>query len=601
MASKYISIRNIKFMLNEVFNVSDLVSYPYFSDHTPKAFDMILDAALKIGTNLLKPVFTEMDREAPELVNGEVVVHPQVKAIIREMGENGWISATFRSDQGGDQLPSLISNCCNMIFSAANYSGSVYAGLSTGAAKLILTFGDEALKKRYVENLLTGRWQGTMALTESQAGSSLSDLTTTAYPTTEGYYRIKGQKVFISAGDHNCVENVVHLLIGRIDGAPAGVKGISLFVVPKKRVTESGELESNDVAVSQVFHKLGYRGAPITELVFGEKDECRGYLIGEPGKGLGYMFQMMNGARLDVGLGAASIASAAYYAALDYVKTRLQGRALTSKDPLSPQLAIINHADIKRMLLFQRSVFEGAFALILQCSRYEDMCQVVVDEEKDKFHLLLDLLTPVAKSFPAEMGILATSQSIQCFGGYGYCEDFPVEQHFRDMRIHTIHEGTTGIQAMDLLGRKAIMKNGRAMALYLEEVNLAISAARGCIKLQPLADQLEGALKLLQEVTVHLVGIAMGGKPDVFLADASLYLELFGTVAVGWQWLLMATAASKALEKSLSKSEISFYEGKLFTCRYFFAYELVKISPLAKRLTDSDPITMEIETRHFND
>lgn len=601
MASKYVSMRNIKFMLNEVFNISELVQHQYFSGHTQKSCDMILDAAQKIGTKLLNPVFTEMDRKPPELENGEIVVHPQVKAIMREFGENGWISATFKAEHGGDQLPILIANCCNMIFCAANYSGSVYMGLSAGAAKLILTFGEEALKNKYVPNLLSGKWQGTMALTESQAGSSLADIATTAYPTADGHYKIKGQKIFISAGDHNCVDNVVHLLIGRIDGAPAGVKGISLFVVPKKRLTEKGELETNDVAVSQVFHKLGYRGAPITELVFGEKDDCQGYLIGEPGKGLGYMFQMMNGARLEVGLGAAAIASAAYYSALDYTENRLQGRELTSKDPASPQLPIIRHADIKRMLLFQKSVVEGSLSLILQCSRYEDMCEITSAEEKERWHLLLDLLTPVAKTYPAEMGIQSTSQSIQCFGGYGYCEDFPVEQHFRDMRIHTIHEGTTGIQAMDLLGRKAIMKNGKAMAIYIEEVNKAISAAKDFTKLQPLAQQLEESIKTLQDVTMHLVGIAMGGKPDVFLADATLYLEMFGSIAVGWQWLVMATAASKALEKNPSKTETSFYEGKIFTCRYFFAYELVKISGLATRLTDGNPLTMEMEARHFND
>lgn len=601
MASKFVSMRNIKFMLHEVFSISELVQHTYFSGHTRKSFDMILDAAMKIGTRLLNPVFTEMDRKPPELENGEVVVHPQVKAIMREFGENGWISATFKAEHGGDQLPVLIANCCNMIFCAANYSGSVYMGLSAGAAKLILTFGDESLKNKYVPDLLSGKWQGTMALTESQAGSSLADIATTAYPTADGYYKIKGQKIFISAGDHNCVENVVHLLLARIDGAPGGVKGISLFVAPRKRITEKGEFESNDVAVSQIFHKLGYRGAPITELVFGEKDDCQGYLIGEPGKGLAYMFQMMNGARLEVGLGAAAIASAAYYSALDYTENRLQGRELTSKDPASPQLPIIAHADIKRMLLFQKSIFEGAFSLILQCSKYEDLCEVATAEEKEKWHLLLDLLTPVAKTFPAEMGIHATSQSIQCFGGYGYCEDFPVEQHFRDMRIHTIHEGTTGIQAMDLLGRKAIMKNGKAMAVYIEEVSKSIAAAKKYENLQPLAAQLEDSLKNLQDITMHLVGIAMSGRPDVFLADATLYLELFGIIAVSWQWLVMATAAAKALEADPSKNDKSFYEGKIFTCRYYFAYELVKISGLANRLTDNNPLIMEMEARHFID
>jgi butyryl-CoA dehydrogenase len=314
------------------------------------------------------------------------------------------------------------------------------------------------------------------------------------------------------------------------------------------------------------------------------------------------MFQMMNEERIGVGTAAAAIASAAYYAALEYTRQRPQGRRLTEKDPAVPQIPIIEHADVKRMLLFQRSVVEGSFALLLQCALYEDLLTALPEgEEQERCRLLLDLLTPVAKSYPSEMGILATSQAIQCFGGYGYCEDFPVEQLFRDMRIHAIHEGTTGIQAMDLLGRKLVMLEGRAGLLFVEEVEKTIAAARRVPALELQAAKLDSALKKLQEVTFHLFGVAGEKGPEVFLADATLFLEFFSIVAVAWQWLVQAIAAQQALADSPSTADGNFYTGKLYTCRYFFSYELPKTEGLAVRLLEKDPVTMEMETAYFND
>jgi butyryl-CoA dehydrogenase len=302
-----------------------------------------------------------------------------------------------------------------------------------------------------------------------------------------------------------------------------------------------------------------------------------------------------------VGLGATAIASASYYASLEYAQSRLQGRKLDSKDPRSKQIPIISHADVKRMLLFQRAVVEGALSLILQCSLYEDLQHTVSGEEKEHYHLLLDLLTPVAKSYPAEMGILSTSQSIQIFGGYGYCEDFPVEQHFRDMRIHTIHEGTTGIQAMDLLGRKITMKNGKAFFLYLDQVRKIITEARLNPDLEKMGAELDDALKLLENVTSHLMVQAQVKGPDVMLADAVLYLELFGIITIAWQWMVQALAVQSAMAKTTSKADAAFYQGKLYTCRYFFAYELPKISGLANRLKGEDPLTLAMPIEYFAD
>ena len=294
MAAKFVSERNLKFLLYEVFDAESLTGYDYFREHNRKAFDMVIREALKLSKNLLYPVFTEMDRNPPELADGKVKVHPSVKTIMKEFGKGGWITGRMPYEKDGNQLPHLIANACDFIFAAANYSAGVYPGLSAGAAHLIESFGNRELFDTYAPHMLAGKWQGTMALTEPEAGSSLADITTTAEPTRHGYYMIRGQKIFISAGDHDGVENIVHLMLARIKDAPSGVKGISLFVVPKNRIDENGRLISNDVITSGIFHKLGYRGCPIVQLAIGDKNNCRGWLVGEPHNGLRYMFQMMN-------------------------------------------------------------------------------------------------------------------------------------------------------------------------------------------------------------------------------------------------------------------------------------------------------------------
>ncbi len=602
MAEKFISDRNLKFLLYEMFDVERLIKYPQFADHSKEVFDMVIETAMKMGKDLFKPVLTEMDRNQPEYAGGAVKVHPQVRAILKECGEGGWIGASFPCEWGGQQLPMIIGMMVpTAIWAAANYSGSVYSGLSTGAAGLIGSFCDEKTRNMYLPEMMSGRWQGTMALTEPQAGSSLTDITLTGTPTDQGYYKMKGQKIFISAGDHDGVDNVIHLAIGRIKDAPAGIKGISLFIIPKKRIELSGDLTPNDVNCAGIYHKLGYRGAPITQLAFGENEDCRGWLVGEANKGLGYMFQMMNGARIDVGLGAAGIASAAYYASLEYAKERPQGRKITSKDPLSPQIPIIEHADVKRMLLFQKAIVEGSMSLLMQCGLYEDLFNVTQGEERENNHLLLELLTPVAKTYPAEMGILSCSTGIQILGGYGFCDEFPLEQFYRDVRIHTLHEGTTGIQGMDLLGRKLTMKQGKAGKLYFEQVSKAIANAQTDEALKPYCIMLEAAMNKLEKVTAHLMGIAMEGKMELFLADAALFLEFFGIIAIAWQWLLQATVARKALAGNPPLGDVNFYKGKVHTCAYFFNYELPKIEGLAKRLQNSDGLTISMKNEYFSE
>ncbi len=601
MPSKFVSRRNISFLLHEVHDTVGLTQNPFFEDHDRESFDLVVDTAMKMGRDLLQPWFAEMDREAPRFEDGRVIVHPSVRTFMTECGQGGWIGAPFPYDLGGQQLPVTVSLAFRLIFAAANYSASVYPMLTAGAAALITTFGSPELIETFVPAMLEGRWQGTMALTEPQAGSSLADITTRAVPTDQGFYRISGQKIFISASDHDGADNIIHLMLVKIDGAPPGVKGISLMVVPKFRPEAGGDLVSNDVAVAGLYHKLGYRGCPINQLALGENNDCRGWLVGEPHQGLRYMFQMMNSARVDVGMAAAAIASAAYYASLDYARERPQGRRLTDKDPTRPPIPIIEHSDVRRMLLFQRAVIDGSLSLLFQCGLYEDLSHHGPEEDRERNALLLDLLTPVAKSYPSEMGLLSVSAGLQILGGYGYCDEFPLEQHYRDVRIHPIHEGTTGIQGLDLLGRKVIRHGGRAMFLFLEELSRTIQAAGSDSELAPYAGRLEEAVDRLGEITRHLTGIAQTGEVERFLADSTLYLDLFGVVAVAWQWLEQGLAARRGLAAGATGEDAAFYQGKLVTMRYFFHYELPKSLGLAARLKETDGLTVDLPSSLFTD
>lgn len=593
MATTYFSKRNLHFLLHEVFKAEELTKYDYFSAHDRETFNLVIDSATYIADTLMHPYLKDVDRNQPELKNGQVTVHPKIKEYLKAMGEAGLIGAGFPFEHGGQQLPEMISSTVGFIVMAAN-NGMMYTGLTSGAAHLITSFGSPELSATYVPNLLAGIWQGTMALTEPQAGSSLSDVTTSATPQPDGSYKIKGQKVFISAGDHDAAENIIHLMLARIDGAPRGTKGISLFVVPKYR---PDGLIDNDVTSTGVYHKMGQKGVPAMHLTMGSNDNTIGYLVGQPHQGLPYMFQMMNEARIGVGMTAAAIATAAYYAALEYAKERPQSRRLNQKNQLdAPQTPIINHPDVRRMLLFQKAVTEGALSLLLEAARLYDISEVAEGEEKENAFLLLDLLMPVAKSYPSEMGVQSVSQSLQTFGGYGFTEDFPVEQLYRDIRITPIYEGTTGIQAQDLLGRKMTMKGGKAPQLLFAEISKTIADASTHADLKPYADQLTAELKRTQEVMASLMPYAQQGDIERYLSDATLFLDLFGIVVVAWQWLKQAVVAKQALlTQNPQGDELAFYEGKIHTMKFYFHYEVPKTLGLAVRLKDPEVLTIVTE------
>jgi butyryl-CoA dehydrogenase len=589
-------------LLNEVHHIEDVAKFDYFNESANKrVVDMTLQAAFELGDNLFHPIYEEMDKKPPFLEKGSLVVHEKVKDIMKECGEGGWIGASFPLEYDGFQMPALLHLACRFILSAANYSAGVFPNLTSGAARLLLNFGTDYQKKNYLPKMIQGKWQGTMALTEPQAGSSLGDITTEAKIDESGeYYHITGQKIFISAGDHNGTENVVHLLLGKIEGAPAGVKGISLFMVPKYRINKNDQLTSNDVVLAEVFHKMGYKGCPITKLNFGDNNNCHGYLVGEPNQGLSHMFQMMNESRISVGIGAAAIASAAYYAALEYARERRQGRSLSSKGALNYPVAIIEHPDIKRMLLYQKSVIEGSLCLLLSGAKYTDLERVLEQgEEKRRLKLLLDLLTPIFKGYPTEKGIPCTSYALQCLGGYGYCDDFPVEQMYRDIRIHPLHEGTTGIQGLDLLGRKVRYNKGEAYKILCEEIQKTINEAAPYQSLSSYTMKLKVALERLTRVTDYLMEQSNTQSKEVWLSDATLYLEMFGTVVVAWQWLVQGPAIIDGLQKAKKKKDRNFYSGKLKALQFFFEYELNNINGLGERLLNNDGLTVEMESDFF--
>lgn len=423
--TRYTSMEHLKFLLEEVHHVQDLFSLEHFAHLNWEQSWMIVESAKLLADRDMAPYFKEMD-EQPARYDGKgrVVTHPQLKTIISQAAEQGWISGAAKFEHGGLQLPMMIFNAGQHIFQAANNGCQGYFSLSGGAAALITSFGNEEQIKTFVPNIFAGKWQGTMALTEPQAGSSMTDVVTSAKRAPDGRYIIKGQKIFISAGQHDACENFVHLTLARIEGAPAGVKGISLFIIPKFRPEKDGSLKYNDAFCAGDFQKMGQRGYATTHLVFGEQDDCLGWLVGEPHKGLTYMFQMMNEARIGVGQTAASVAMAAYQASLQYAQERPQGRLASEKDPLKPPTLIINHPDVQRMLLTQKAIVEGALSLVMECNRLYDLAHATSGEDQHGHWLLLEILTPIVKTYSAEQGSRSAALAIQTLGGYGFTTDF---------------------------------------------------------------------------------------------------------------------------------------------------------------------------------
>ena len=601
MKREYLSMELLRYLLYDVHGIDRLTDYPRFSHVGGREeIDLLLQSARDIADREMFPFFKEMDMHPVEHRDGHVRTHPQLKRIFRAVADAGWFTATTELERGGTQLPYSVFSSAQLIFEAANNSAQGYLGVSTGALDLIASFGNEVLRATYMPPMMEGRWQGTMALTEPQAGSSLSDIRTSATPMPDGSYHITGQKIFISAGEHEACENFIHLTLARIEGAPAGTKGISLFVVPKFLPGGEGSLAYNHVQCVADFQKMGQRGYATTHLIFGEQGATKAFLVGEPHKGLSYMFQMMNAARIVVGQTAAAVASAAYHYALQYATERPQGRPIGGKDPLQEPVPIIRHADVRRMLLQQKCFVEGALSLVAECLKWFDLEKVLEGDEKRKAWLLLELLTPIVKTWPSEEGLRSVSNALQVFGGYGFTMDFDAQQYYRDIRIMSIYEGTTGIQSIDLLGRKLTMDGGRAAQLLGAEISAEISRASADTLLAPYAAATARAVQTWQKALLHLQALAGGGDTERYLADANLFMELSGLVAIAWQWLKMGNRSQAALRAGdLSDSSAAFHRGRLASLRFYFKYELPRTSALSESLMHGDAPTLHTEVDAF--
>jgi alkylation response protein AidB-like acyl-CoA dehydrogenase len=598
----------VDFLLHDWLKVESLQSRERFADHSRETFDAVLDTCERIAREKYAPFNRLVDTQEPHF-DGEKVILPQATHdAYKAYAESGMLSAAQDYEIGGMQLPYTVEAAANAFFAMA--SVSIGSGmLTSGNANLLMVHGTDLQKQVFAANEFSGRFSGTMCLSEPQAGSSLSDVTTRATPDGEGFesdalgarYRLKGNKMWISSGEHELSENIIHLVLAKIPDANGqlvpGVKGISLFIVPKKMVDTNGQLtgERNDVALAGLNHKCGWRGTTNTLLNFGEgKYPLRGdigaigYLVGKPGEGLRCMFHMMNEARIGVGMAATMLGMAGYYASLDYAKNRPQGRPTGAggKDASQPQVRIIEHADIKRMLLAQKAYSEGALALALYCARLVDEQHTGTPDDADVARLLLEVLTPIVKSFPSEWCLEANSLAIQIHGGYGYTRDFPVEQYWRDNRLNMIHEGTHGIQAMDLLGRKVLMENGRGLKLLAERMLATATKAEG--SWGPEAAALRDALQQVGQATQQAWD---GAQPAQALANAVPYLQAFGHTVIAWIWLDVANSLGN--DNSLAA------QGRRAACRYFFRYELPKIGAWLNVVCSRDATCTDLPEEAF--
>ena len=603
MASHILSRRDLDFLLYEWLDAESLIQRQRFSDHSRETFDAVLDLCEQLATDKFANHNKKSDQNEPHFDGEHVHIIPEVRQALDAFAEAGLISAGQDVELGGMQLPCLIEKAGFAWFNAANVSTSAYPMLSIGNANTIIKCGSPEQIEKFVKPLLAGRFFGTMCLSEPQAGSSLSDILTQAIPEPDGTYRLRGNKMWISGGEHDLSENIVHLVLAKVPGADGklipGVKGISLFIVPKFLVNDDGSLsERNDVVLAGLNHKMGYRGTTNCLLNFGEgkfrpngKPGAVGYLVGKLHHGLAAMFNMMNEARIGVGLGAVMLGYTGYLQSLDYARQRPQGRHPANKDPLQPQVPLIEHTDVRRMLLAQKAYVEGGLALILYCARLVDEEKTAeTTEAKTSATLLLDILTPIAKSWPSQWCLEANNLAIQIHGGYGYTREYGVEQLYRDNRLNPIHEGTHGIQALDLLGRKVVINNGAAVKLLSEKILHTLMRAEN-FQLSEHSAALGKRWKRLLQTTEVLHGT---NDLNLTLANAAVYLEAFGHLVMGWIWLEQAIAAH-----TQQRGDHAFYAGKRQACDWFFRWELPRVDAQLDLLDSLDKTTLTMQDEWF--
>jgi butyryl-CoA dehydrogenase len=598
-ASPLIDRRHLDFMLYELLKVEELSAYPRYSEHNREIFDATIELAHQIAVTRFLPHNRKSDLNEPRMVDGKVELIPEIGEALDALNEAGFMALLADAADGGLQMPFVITAVCDSLFSAANPGTVAYPALARAAANLLAVYGTDEQKRLYMKPIVEGRYYGTMCLSEPQAGSSLADITTMAEPQPDCSYRLSGAKMWISAGDHELGENIVHLVLARIKGAPAGVRGISLFIVPRWRIDADGNrADRNDVRLAGVNHKMGQRGSVNTFLKFGEAGDCHAYLVGEPHQGLAYMFHMMNEERIGVGMGAVQQGCVGYLHSLAYARERRQGRHPDQKDPTSTPVTIIQHADVRRMLLLQKCWVEGAQALGFYASLLVDRAQDPDEAVRRDSHLLLELLTPIIKAWGSEYSLKANDLAIQVLGGYGYTREYPVEQCYRDNRINPIHEGANGIQALDLLGRKAMMQGGAALKVLAQRIGESCADAASVPALQSLAAQLGSSLKLVAETTQAVGKLMAEGQVRLALANAEHYMHLLGHITIGWFLLQSATAAQRALLQATG-DDVDFYQGKIQACRFFFATELPQIELAARLVREADSCAYDMRDDWF--
>ncbi len=602
MQSMLINRRDLDFLLHELLQVENLCFRERYREHSRETFDAVIDTALKIAEEKFAPHARKADEHEPRFEDGRVVMIPEVAEALKAFAEAGFISAGFDAELGGMQLPVTVAQAALALFFSANVGTAAYPMLTIGNANLIRKFGTDAQRATYLPHLLSGRFSGTMCLSEPQAGSSLSDIVTRAEPQPDGTYRLFGQKMWISGGDHELTENIVHLVLAKIPGGPPGVKGISLFLVPKRLMNADGSVgERNDVALAGLNHKMGYRGTTNCVLNFGEQDGAVGTLVGEMHKGLACMFHMMNEARIGVGLGAVMLGYTGYLHSVAYARDRAQGRPMLAKDATKPQVKIVEHPDVRRMLLAQKAYVEGGLALCLYAASLVDEANTAHDERARKgATLLLEVLTPIVKSWPSQWCLEANDLAIQVHGGYGYTREYPVERFYRDNRLNPIHEGTNGIQALDLLGRKVGMDDGAAIQRLAMEIDRTAREAKGCdsAELRRCGEHLTDAFANIMEVVRNTLCATGKGHAELALANAHVFLELTGHVVIAWMWLRQALVAVRRVGE-VDGAERDFYQGKLQACSYFFRWELPKTQQWYQLLNDMDPTCLEMQDEWF--
>jgi alkylation response protein AidB-like acyl-CoA dehydrogenase len=600
MSSQILSRRDLDFLLYEWLDVSSLTRRPRFAEHNRETFDAVLDLCEQIATEQFATHNKKADQNEPHFDGDRVKIIPEVGVALKAFCDAGLMAAGQDESFGGMQLPCVIEKAGFAWFKGANVSTSAYPFLTIGNANTLLKCGSPEQIEQFVRPMLAGRFFGTMCLSEPQAGSSLSDIVTRAEPTADGSFRLHGNKMWISGGDHELSENIIHLVLAKVPGPDGklipGVKGISLFIVPKWLANEDGSMgERNDVALAGLNHKMGYRGTANCLLNFGEgkfqpggQAGAIGYLVGTLHQGLAAMFNMMNEARIGVGLGAVMLGYSGYLKSLDYARNRPQGRRATDKDPSRPQIPIIAHTDVRRMLLAQKAYVEGGLALILYCARLVDEEKTADDAaSRTQATLLLDILTPIAKSWPSQWCLEANNLAIQVHGGYGYTREYDVEQLYRDNRLNPIHEGTHGIQALDLLGRKVVMQQGAALTLLSTKIRDTLARCDDPALVTALAsrwDRLEQVTALLHQA----------GDPELTLANASVYLEAFGHLVMAWIWMEQAIAARRAVQ-----TDVDFYAGKLQACQWFFRWELPRVDAQLDLLAALDVTTLHMQDNWF--